>query len=505
MTAPVEEVQAAFLVTSSREEIILRLEGEGEHSNDKRKPCGFHLTRSKWDPYPWVGSVEKGSVAEKSGLRSGDCLLEANGKDLVGLRVKEIASLVQNSETENVNLQVWRSPQQVPEQEDGTEGVALEGPLPDVARRLASAVSGAVRALECPVCLESAGPPVSQCVHGHILCVGCRPKTARCPICRVRLGQGRCLLADTMHRVFQDAFNVAEDKEGRSLREWLFGKRKKHMDTSSIRNNIKNSTKPRQLLARLLLGGFDKAASAENLSSTTQDTLQSANIQSFVSRRLGELSLSDRAKSASTGELSGSRVPIGSLQLKEPREFSNSSNPDMTYNMGSRSNSGLLSVPQTPTWGGSTESVSNTLIRCPLSDSSECREMITPGIVLEHLSRTHEGPQIHYYQNCARLPLPMPLGPTAIYVLHHAGEIFFLKCEDEEAWVTTTGAGNAWEWTLYGWGNDGTEMKFRKSVAPLEDPVTSLGMHKAPLPKALSIHTIEIQLLESRSNEGLTI
>ena len=85
------------------------------------------------------------------------------------------------------------------------QGNALEGPLPEVAQRLVRAVSGVVKALECPVCLESAAPPVSQCVHGHLLCFGCRLKTARCPVCRVRLGQGRCLLADKSHRALAEA------------------------------------------------------------------------------------------------------------------------------------------------------------------------------------------------------------------------------------------------------------------------------------------------------------
>lgn len=35
-----------------------------------------------------------------------------------------------------------------------------------------------------------------QCVNGHIVCEKCRPKTLRCPLCRVQLGRGRCLVAD---------------------------------------------------------------------------------------------------------------------------------------------------------------------------------------------------------------------------------------------------------------------------------------------------------------------
>ena len=62
---------------TGREEIILGLNWRVEEdkknikceSIEKKKFRGFHLSRSKWDPYPWVGSVETGSDAELSGLR----------------------------------------------------------------------------------------------------------------------------------------------------------------------------------------------------------------------------------------------------------------------------------------------------------------------------------------------------------------------------------------------------------------------------------------------------
>ena len=38
--------------------------------------------------------------------------------------------------------------------------------------------------LECPICFELARPPVLQCPEGHILCSSCRPRVARCPVCR---------------------------------------------------------------------------------------------------------------------------------------------------------------------------------------------------------------------------------------------------------------------------------------------------------------------------------
>lgn len=56
--------------------------------------CGFHLTRTKWDPYPWIAGVDDGSPAQAAGLRVGDCVLEVNGDDVLGQRVGQIAAKV---------------------------------------------------------------------------------------------------------------------------------------------------------------------------------------------------------------------------------------------------------------------------------------------------------------------------------------------------------------------------------------------------------------------------
>lgn len=56
-----------------------------EHQNpavrvcDVTKPlegsCGFHLTRTKWDPYPWVCGVDPDSAASQAGLQVRDYVL----------------------------------------------------------------------------------------------------------------------------------------------------------------------------------------------------------------------------------------------------------------------------------------------------------------------------------------------------------------------------------------------------------------------------------------------
>lgn len=69
--------------------------------------CGFHLSRSKWDPYPWVSAVEDGSPADEAGVRNGDCLLEVNGEDIVGRRICDVAELVKS--TEPLELLLWNA------------------------------------------------------------------------------------------------------------------------------------------------------------------------------------------------------------------------------------------------------------------------------------------------------------------------------------------------------------------------------------------------------------
>lgn len=280
--------------------------------------------------------------------------------------------------------------------------------------------------MECPICLESAAPPVSQCVHGHILCVVCRPKTTRCPICRVRLGQGRCLLADKLHKVLRDTFNIDNNKESvttdcYNLRDQLFGKGSKKQETpiQEAKRSKSNSAmlKPRQfLLARLLLGGREKAASVDNLIRVSEMSKEAATIpdgMTDVANLRVRLSLNDRTKSASTGELSRdneTRVNDSSSQIVE----------SSAMNVSRQS----LSLPQTPIWGGSTDSVSCIQLPCPLLQS--CREVVASDSLLEHI-RTHAVPQVHFYSGNARIPLPLPFGRDAFYIFHHGSNIFFLQ------------------------------------------------------------------------------
>jgi hypothetical protein len=70
--------------------------------------CGFHVTRTAWDPYPWVSAVEAGSAAEAAGLQAGDCVLEVNGEDVLGQKVRDVACRVR-ARPDGVTLLLWNA------------------------------------------------------------------------------------------------------------------------------------------------------------------------------------------------------------------------------------------------------------------------------------------------------------------------------------------------------------------------------------------------------------
>ncbi|CAK9808010.1 E3 ubiquitin-protein ligase DIS1 [Anthophora quadrimaculata] len=454
------------------------------------KSCGFNLTKSKWDPYPWISYIEIGSLADIAGLKAGDCLISIGDHDLIGLKIKDIAALIHRYQECNLKLFIWRCIDE--EKEQKNTGIAVKGPLSEVANKLANAVSGVVQTLECPVCLESSSPPVSQCVHGHIICVGCRPRTLRCPICRVRLGQGRCLLADKLHKVFCDVFSINDNScnsgecQTRNLRDRLFGRNKRNEVTR--KSNSTNLKTRRLLLNKLFRGGSEKAASADNLTVVTDESL---NVNDTLTSNLNhdeQFNLYDRTKSASTGELSKETITNVKGQIAIPSN-----------------NSSMSNVSSTSVWGDSTDSVFYNQITCPLSKHGSCNENVTIDTVLRHLNEIHGVPQVHFYSLYAKLPVPLPFGSEAVYVLHSGEELFFLQCEDETIWISTTGGNITWEWSLYGQGQNGSEIKIRKSVASLVKPMVLSSQHIAPLPSALLLHTLNIQLIKYRSHNELKI
>ncbi|XP_051162740.1 uncharacterized protein LOC127282511 isoform X2 [Leptopilina boulardi] len=408
--------------------------------------------------------------------------------------------------------------------------LALEGPLPEVAIKLSSAVSGVVRALECPICLESAQTPVSQCVNGHILCVGCRAKSTRCPVCRVSLGQGRCLLADKCHKVLVESFGIDNNKknslinksESLSLSKRLFGSTRKPIHHQKEKINFNKHRSPhraKNLISRIfpsisLDDENNKAISTESLPATTQccDDNENGRSTRYIGRqwllpRNFNNYLNDRTKSASTGELSreNNRTNSGSLNrlTNNDRDDDDDDDDDETRNC----DNGLLSVPPTPIWGGSTESVANFRINCPLFKSEECRELLTRDTILEHLAASHRGPMIHFHNGKANLPIPWPFHSQGIYILHRDEDVFFLQSENESIWILGSNTNdNKWHWTL-NILDDQEDVKFRRDVISLQETFnnTSSSTNVVILPENCTFKSVEIHILESENNEDIEV
>ncbi|KAL1439408.1 hypothetical protein MTO96_010227 [Rhipicephalus appendiculatus] len=51
---------------------------------------------------------------------------------------------------------------------------------------------------ECPVCLDSALPPIEQCRNGHVVCSSCRENVDSCPVCKEELNNIRNLALEKL-------------------------------------------------------------------------------------------------------------------------------------------------------------------------------------------------------------------------------------------------------------------------------------------------------------------
>ncbi|KAH8382976.1 hypothetical protein KR009_006132 [Drosophila setifemur] len=232
---------------------------------------GFHLTRTKWDPYPWVCEVAAGTPAALCGLRPGDCVLEVNGNDVLGLRVADIAKIVKSQE-DAVTILCWNSACE----KDCDKNSICCAPMPTSLRRLSLALEGILRLVECPVCNITIAPPAMQCQNGHLLCVDCRIRSERCPVCRDFYTPRRALLAEQIHLTIAHAFEMCRSED--KLRQKLFAgitrpapgqmnSRLAGQDTWRKRKPVLPTNK---FLTKLLEG---RAYSLDNLSSSKAATL----------------------------------------------------------------------------------------------------------------------------------------------------------------------------------------------------------------------------------------
>ncbi|GLH09032.1 Probable E3 ubiquitin-protein ligase sinah, partial [Gryllus bimaculatus] len=292
------------------------------------------------------------------------------------------------------------------------------GPMPTNLQRLSACVAAVVAALECPVCLEVVAPPAHQCANGHLICVRCRVRSERCPVCRVRFSRGRSLLADHCFQALTDAFNLkseAEEARPAKLRERLFGHRRKAKPPPAPAPPPKAALPvppTNKFLARLL----GRASSVENLSTAGRPPHGAAHAHEFNSLKAKSLSSSDISRPLSPA---ASRCPSHTALHLPPAHV-----------LSPRSPLALRSRSRPASFHGSCDSLSGRIAAdfgerpaaaavaegevfvCPRS--AGCGERLDTNTVVPHAHERHDGPLVHYARPSALWSLPPPLESATI-------------------------------------------------------------------------------------------
>lgn len=114
------------------------------------------------------------------------------------MRIADVASMVK-SKIDHVSLLLWNT-----NLDQACESNLCCGPMPMNYEKLAATVQTILTAIECPVCFNTIPSPFTQCQNGHLLCLKCRARSDRCPICRDRYSVVRCLLAEQVIIMFDE-------------------------------------------------------------------------------------------------------------------------------------------------------------------------------------------------------------------------------------------------------------------------------------------------------------
>lgn len=148
--------------------------------------------------------------------RSLSSYFQVNGEDVLGMRVADVASLVK-AKLDHVGLLLWNT-----NLDQACESNLCCGPMPLNYEKLAATVQTILTAIECPVCFNTIPSPFTQCQNGHLLCLKCRARSDRCPICRDRYSVVRCLLAEQIYTTLIETFQLHDGPNGK-IREKIFG------------------------------------------------------------------------------------------------------------------------------------------------------------------------------------------------------------------------------------------------------------------------------------------
>lgn len=132
----------------------------------------------------------------KMSLKVVSLVAQVNGDDVLGMRIADVANMVK-SKIDTVSLLLWNT-----NLDAACESNLCCGPMPMNYEKLAATVQTILTAIECPVCFNTIPSPFTQCQNGHLLCLRCRARSERCPICRDRYSVVRCLLAEQVIKIF---------------------------------------------------------------------------------------------------------------------------------------------------------------------------------------------------------------------------------------------------------------------------------------------------------------
>lgn len=143
--------------------------------------------------------------------------------------------------------------------------------MPTSLQRLSTVVQTVLSLLECPVCLESITPPAMQCQNGHLLCVNCRIRAEKCPVCRDRYYPRPALIAEQLHVAITSAFNLCQSEV--KVRQRIFGRSKSRKQIQKTLRQCDCKESKKESISAATLN--DKNKSSDTMNSEVNNTCYS--------------------------------------------------------------------------------------------------------------------------------------------------------------------------------------------------------------------------------------
>ncbi|XP_017846109.1 E3 ubiquitin-protein ligase SINA-like 7 [Drosophila busckii] len=120
-----------------------------------------------------------------------------------------------------------------------------------------------LRVIECPVCTSTIAPPALQCQNGHLLCLDCRVRSEKCPICRGYFTPIRAAAAEEIYAIIVNAFETCQS--GHKLRNRIFGKMTFANAITCSQCVVHEAKQPSKLLPKCKLFRAQRRSSLERM------------------------------------------------------------------------------------------------------------------------------------------------------------------------------------------------------------------------------------------------